>query len=212
MSKFGWNNHVEQVEKNWKALVHPEDLVLIPGDISWAKTEKEAKPDLEFIHSLPGTKLLLKGNHDYWWPSNQKLQALLPPSIHFICNTIFNFRNVTIGGTRFWDSPEYNLNYHTKIDPKLYEREVERLKTSLGNLNPSAAIRICMTHYPPIGMTMEDSEASRLLEMAHIDYCLFGHLHNMDPSIPLYGQKNGVTYLLTACDYLNFSPRLVLEL
>ncbi|MBP9841249.1 MAG: metallophosphoesterase [Simkaniaceae bacterium] len=212
MSKFGWINHVEEIEKNWRLLIKNEDLVLIPGDISWAKTPKEALPDLEFLHSLPGTKLLLKGNHDYWWPSNQKLSQLLPPSLHFICNTTFNFRHVTIGGTRFWDSPEYTLNYETKTDLKIYAREVERLKLSLASLNPVASHRIVMTHYPPIGMEMQDSEASLLFEKYKIDHIVFGHLHNMDPSLNLYGEKGGTKYHLVACDYLKFSPLLIMEL
>lgn len=211
MSKFGWNNHVEQIEKNWKRLVSEEDLVLIPGDISWAKTAKEALPDLQFLHSLPGKKLLLKGNHDYWWPSNQKLSLLLPPSLHFICNTTFTFKNVAIGGTRFWDSPEYTLNYETKPDTKIYERELERLKNALSQLDPAATTRIIMTHYPPISMNMADSAASHLFESHHIDFALFGHLHNMPPSPPLYGKKNGTRYCLTACDHLNFTPRFILS-
>ena len=212
MSKFGWINHTQEIEKNWKNTVHKEDLVLIPGDISWAKNPKEAIPDLEFLHALPGTKLLLKGNHDYWWPSNQKLSELLPPSLHFICNTIFNFKSVTIGGTRFWDSPEYNLNYEAKIDLKLYERELERLKVSLTNLDPLAKTRIIMTHYPPIGMDMADSAASRLFEEFHIDFALFGHIHNMPPTPRLYGKKGNVQYLLTACDYLSFTPQFIAEI
>ena len=123
MDIFGWDNHEKRLADNWRSSISPDDLVLIPGDISWALKIDEVKPDLDFLHALPGTKVLLKGNHDYWWPSNQKLQALLPPSIHFIHNTAFHWHDIAIGGTRLWDSPEFHFDYELKEDPSpIYER------------------------------------------------------------------------------------------
>ncbi len=224
MEFFGesWSRYVERMEESWHRLIKPEDLVLIPGDISWAKHEKEASVDLAWIHNLPGTKLLLRGNHDYWWSSPSQLKKILPPSMHAIQNNSFEWEGYSIGGSRLWDTHEYNFNgyinfvenarvkkLHAQEDPeeqeKIFLRELHRLELSLKTLKPSLK-KIAMTHYPPIGPDMAPSRASTLLEKYNIETCVFGHLHNVKKDVPLFGEARGIKYILTAADYLSFIP------
>ncbi len=229
MDIFGptWENHAEKIKKHWLDLISPEDLVLIPGDISWAMKLEDAVPDLEWIHQLPGTKVMIKGNHDYWWSSLKKMIAVLPPSIHLIQNNAFLWKGVAIGGARLWDTPEYNFSPYIDfrenpkakdkeeliqedLSEKIFERELQRLELSLSALDPSATLRIAMTHYPPIGADLAPSKASRILEAHQIDICVFGHLHNLKEGSKLFGEKQGQTkpirYVLTSGDYLQFIP------
>ncbi len=226
MEVFGpaWKSYVELIEENWKKVIGPDDLVLIAGDITWAMKLESALKDLEWIDALPGTKVILKGNHDYWWPTNKKLAEVLPPSIHFINNTAYTMGDITIGGSRLWDTSEYSfqdcitfvenpLVKEKEIDEReverIYNRELGRLRLSLEQLNPNAKYRIAMTHYPPIGADLKDSRASKMLEEFKINVCVFGHLHNVKKEKALFGEKNQILYLFTAADYLSFKPMLV---
>ncbi len=223
MDYFGpaWVGHAEKIASNWRSLVAPEDLVLIPGDISWALKLEDAVPDLLWIHDLPGTKVMIKGNHDYWWGSLSKIAKVLPPSIHLIQNNVFNWREATIGGARLWDTPEYSFGSFVEyrenprekkkeeaiqedLSETIFERELQRLDMSLKQLRPDAKIRLAMTHYPPIGPDLKPSRASAILEQYNVDICVFGHLHNLKPSYTFNGELNGVRYILAACDYTRF--------
>ena len=227
MGLFGshWEGHAEKIKEHWIHVIHADDLVLIPGDLSWALKLEQAIPDLEWVHNLPGTKVLIKGNHDYWWGSLSKLTTILPPSIHLIQNNAFHWKGVTVGGARLWDTPEYSFKefIEFKENPKakkknpeelaqvelnqtIFERELWRLKMSLNQLDSSANIRIAMTHYPPIGADLKPSRAAQILEEHRIQICVFGHLHNLKGNLDLFGTKRGVRYLLTSCDYLHFHP------
>lgn len=225
MDVFGdaWHNYMEKISFHWKEKIQEGDLVLVPGDITWAMHLDEAEIDLKWIDRLPGTKVLIRGNHDYWWNSLSKLKKILPSSIHLIHNDSFMWNNIAIAGTRLWDTPEYNFD---KIIPfienprakkimapedpqevdKIFTRELGRLELSLKAMDPTAAYRIVMTHYPPIGANLAPSRTSELLERYKIDVCVFGHLHNVDPSLSLFGELNKVKYILTSADYLRFNP------
>lgn len=224
MDVFGeqWVNYTQKIQNNWLAQISDDDLVLIPGDISWAMQPKDAKPDLDWIHELPGTKVMIRGNHDYWWTSLSKIEKILPPSIHLIQNNAFEWKDIAVGGARLWDTPEFNFNEYihfienpraklTEIDTnlgeaeKIFTREMGRLELSLKALSPKAKMRIVMTHYPPIGPDLAQSRVSTLLTKYNVNICVFGHLHNVKPSL-LFGEKNGISYYLTSCDYLNFKP------
>ncbi len=226
MSFFGpvWDGYVEKIKAHWLECIHPEDLVLIPGDISWARTLAEAQIDLDWIHQLPGTKLLLKGNHDSWWASSAKMQQTLPSSIHFIHNNAFHWNDVTIGGSRLWDTDEYSFSsliefkenprekkslVAPEVDQKLFQKELERLKMSLQSLDPKASLRIALTHYPPIGADLAPSLASHILEEFKIDICVFGHLHSVPRGTLPFGESNGIRYVFASCDYLDFRPVLI---
>ena len=228
MEIFGplWHGYIKRIETHWKECVKEEDLVLVPGDICWATKLEEATIDLAWIDALPGTKVMVKGNHDYWWGSKKKMLEMLPPSIHIIYNDAFVWNDVALGGTRLWDTEEYNFNafIHFQENPKarikteeerekerivaekIFARELERLRLSLSQLNPKAKRRIALTHYPPIGANMQPSLASKILEEFKIDVCVFGHLHNLKKDQHLFGEARGVHYHLTSCDYLDFKP------
>jgi len=173
----------------------------------------------------------LRGNHDYWWPTGKKLKAILPPTIHFIHNTAFDWNEYTFGGTRLWDTPEYRFDkfiefvenpYERKLtqeewekkkeeEEKIFNRELDRLKLSLEKLNPKAKLRIALTHYPPIGADLKPSRASKILEDFQIDICVFGHLHNVRENSLNFGSARGVKYLFCSADYLGFAPIKVLD-
>lgn len=227
MDIFGprWHDYEKKIRTNWLEVIKPEDLVLIAGDICWAMRLQEALPDMEWIHQLPGTKVMIRGNHDYWWDSPTKMRKVLPPSIHVIQNDVFNWGDVTIGGARMWDTPEYHFGQfgeksgegggkgkpaptaeEIEKDDKLFQRELQRLELSLEQLNKDAKVRIAMTHYPPISADLQPSLTSAILEKHRIDICVFGHLHNLQRGLDLFGEKNGVKYYLTACDYMEFRP------
>lgn len=228
MEVFGerWHNHEAKVKDNWERCVSQEDLVLIPGDISWAIKFDEALVDLMWIHELPGTKVMIRGNHDYWWGSLSKMRAILPPSIHVIQNDAFSWEGLGIAGSRLWDSQEYHFDVcveyaENPVSPgppkepteedlykqeKIFVRELSRLEASLKALDPNAKRRIVMTHYPPISHILDDSRASRLLEKYEVEVCVFGHVHSVRRDMELFGTKNGVAYRLCACDYVDCCP------
>lgn len=231
MRIFGprWENYMERIEEEWRRVVTVDDLVLIPGDISWAMHLDEAAVDLAWIHALPGTKLLLRGNHDYWWQSLSKVQKILPPSCHLLQNNTFYWEreDVAIGGSRLWDAPNISFaaampketippsstEENAEESLKIYTRELLRLETSLKQLPRQAKRRIAITHYPPVGPALEPTPASDLLEKYGIEQCLFGHLHGVDTDHLLFGTLHGIQYHLVAADALNhFIPhRLLLD-
>ncbi len=228
MEVFGpnWKHYMEQIRSNWTKMVAEEDLVLIPGDICWAMRLEEALMDLRWIDALPGAKVILRGNHDYWWSSSAKMQKVMPPSIHFINNNVFMWKGIAIGGSRLWDTPEYSFNafnvfqenpkervktteeshHKPEEDEKIFLRELERLTLSLSQMPKEATHRIAMTHYPPIGADLAPSRACAILERFHIDTCVFGHLHNIRTGSLPFGKARSVDYKFTSCDYLNFIP------
>lgn len=223
MEVFGpaWKNYTKKIEQNWKRLVGPDDLVLIPGDISWAMKLEDALEDLDWLDRLPGHKLLIRGNHDYWWPSASKLKAILPPTLHFIHNNAFDWKGISFGGSRLWDTHEYsfadaiefvkNPVVREKIaqpeeDERIFVRELERLKLSLAQLDPNADLRIALVHYPPIGANLAPSRAAAILEQFNVDICVFGHLHSVRKDALPFGSARGVRYVFASADYLGFTP------
>lgn len=224
MEIFGslWEGYTARLETAWRAAITDDDLVLLAGDLSWAMTLEEAAPDFAFVHALPGTKVLVKGNHDYWWGSLSKVQKALPPSMHVIQNNAFSWQGVAIAGSRLWDTEEFG--FHAYIDFKenprakekptedkaeqerIFERELLRLEASLKAMDKHAKTKIAMTHYPPISADLKESRCSKMLESYGISDCVFGHLHNLKEGAELFGEKNGVRYHLTAADYLRFVP------
>lgn len=226
MDIFGkeWEGWTDKIRKFWCEKIAADDLVLIPGDISWAMHPEEAIADLNWIDSLPGTKVMIRGNHDYWWGSKNKVKSILPASIHMIQNDAFHFHSVSIAGARLWDTPEYHFYPYIDVkegkakpsefdkaslseeDEKIFTRELLRLEMSLQQFKKDAGIKIVMTHYPPIGSDLKESRASKLLEKYHAQYCVFGHLHSVKANSLPFGDKNGIHYALTSCDYLNFTP------
>jgi uncharacterized protein len=228
MDVFGpeWDGHPEVMARRWRETVAPEDIVLVSGDISWARRLEGAAADLAFLASLPGRKVLVRGNHDYWWASPSKIRAALPEGIFIIQNDAVTIDGVSIAGTRLWDDPEIRfppMDYRPRTrepgvvmappkepadNEKILLRELHRLKLSLDGLDSGAVLRIVMFHYPPTSPDLAPSRSVGIIEEAGVDICVFGHLHGLlsHRQKPLFGERKGVRYLLTSCDYLDFCP------
>lgn len=224
MSIFGkqWENHPKTIQKNWEENVDTQDVVFIVGDISWAKKPALAQEDLQFLCNLPGKKVFIRGNHDYWWSSLTKVQSLLPPHCTALNGGTLDFGHFIVGGLRLWDIPglEWDGYYHQKIDrilteedQKILEKETQRLISCLEILKNSTLAKILLLHYPPTTPNLVDTFYTKEIEKAGISHCVFGHLHDLKIANreECYGVKNGVRYHLTACDWAQFKPVLIAQ-
>ncbi len=207
MDVFGghWENHFAKISEDWCAKVKPEDLVLIPGDISWAMQLSDALPDLEAIGALPGKKVLLRGNHDYWWGSITKLREALPLGMYALQNDAFLLGGRVICGTRGWLVPgDAGLSQE---DQRIYEREILRLEMSLKEAERIAPglDKLVMMHYPPFNEKRTDSGFTKLLEQYRAKDLVYGHLHGFGLKYGFTGIRNDVRYYQVSCDGLHFS-------
>ena len=207
MDIFGarWENYLEILKENWEKTVGADDLVLIPGDTSWATYIDRAEADFAFLHSLPGKKLISKGNHDYWWETLSKLNAWLVSKgysdMQFLHNTVYQYENTAICAAK-----GYPDNGKSEEDIKLYNREVSRLKLSLDMAKKTGAETIyVMIHYPP----QPGSEFARLMEEYGVKLCLYGHLHGKHHAMAVPPENRGVKYRLVSADFLRFDPLLI---
>ncbi len=211
MDIFGykWCNHHEQIKENWMEIVSKDDTVLVAGDISWSMNVENGKLDLEFINKLPGRKVFVRGNHDYWWTSITKLNAMFE-GMDFIQNNFFIYEDYAICGSRGWVT-EYNSKF-TAHDKKIYDRELIRLKLSLDSAVKAGYKKIiAMLHYPPTSQQGEDTGFTRLLEEYPVEKLIYGHLHSAGLANAFCEEKNGIQYILTSCDYISFSPIKILD-
>ncbi|MBB6217706.1 hypothetical protein HNQ80_003829 [Anaerosolibacter carboniphilus] len=212
MDIFGeqWLRHHEKIKENWQRLITDEDTVLIPGDVSWAMNMEQARVDLEWIHELKGKKILLRGNHDYWWSSVTKLNLLFE-DMSFLQNNFYEYKEYAICGTRGWICP--NENKFEAQDEKVYQRELQRLKLSLDGARKKGFSRIIvMTHYPPTNDKLESSGFTQIYEDYGVDKVIYGHLHGSEShEYALQGMINGIEYILSSCDYIAFSPIRILN-
>ncbi len=210
MHIFGgaWENHPARIEQTWRETVNQEDLVLIPGDVSWAMRLPDARDDLAFIGSLPGTKLLLRGNHDYWWSSVSKVRAFLPEGCFALQNDAFFFGDFAIAGSRGWTCPG-SVSF-TDTDRAIYDREVIRLGLSLDAAGSGRRL-IAMLHFPPFNERRIPSGFTELIEAHGAEALAYGHLHDKACASAFEGMRGGTNYMLCSADHLNFIPRLVAE-
>ena len=209
MDIFGgnWEGYTEKIEENWKNKVLEEDLVLIAGDISWAMKLEDSVSDLEWIDKLPGKKIIIKGNHEFWWKSISAVREILPKSIRAIQNDAIKIGDLIICGTRGWTVPEENKEF-SEEDEKIYKREVERLKLTLKSakvLQVGNEKIICMMHFPPFDGNGNDSEFVKLFKEYGVSVVVFGHLHGYT-NCKLKQTKNDITYYFTSCDHINNDP------
>ena len=207
MNKFGsrWEEHEKKLEENWRDLVKPEDVVLLGGDISWGLKLQDAIYDLDWISKLPGRKILIKGNHDLWWGSINKLNSLYS-NMDFLHANFFKAGDFAICGSRGWICP--GAAEFTTHDEKIYKREVIRLQLSLEAAKKAGEKRIIgMLHYPPTNDRFHKSEFTKLFTEFKVERVIYGHLHGKDNFIKGFnGEMNGVFYNLTSCDYINAKP------
>ncbi len=205
----GWENYMNKIASNWVQLVKEEDWVLLPGDLSWATYLQESAEDFRFLASLPGRKVLVKGNHDYWWTTMKKLDVFLEEQdihdIHFLNNNSYVCQSVGVCGTRGWLSPE--SPEFTEHDMKIYRRELNRLELSLKSLEGKDFREIVvMLHYPPLYPGGEARDFIQLMKAYGVKKCVYGHLHGPAFKDAVEGQIEGIEIILTSCDYLGFTP------
>lgn len=201
----GWAGHPERIRTAWLQRVTEEDVVLVPGDLSWAMTLEEAKEDLAYLGSLPGSIVIIRGNHDYWWSSISQVRAALPQRVFALQNDHFVLPDGTaVCGARGWDLPQPSSDPH---DVKIYKREVGRLELSLQSAQRAGLQpRIAMLHYPPTTQDGRRTEVTDLLEEHGVKLCVFGHLHGAARNWALKGMLRGIEYRLVACDAIDFTP------
>lgn len=214
MDVFGgnWEGYTEKIMANWQKKVKDDDIVLIAGDISWAMKLDEVNKDLEWIDALPGKKIMIKGNHEYWWKSISSVRAILPSSIMAIQNDAIKLGDCIFCGSRGWVVPEKNKTLSDE-DLKIYNREIERMKLTLmaaNTLRSSGEKIFVMIHFPPYNLDKDDSGFTQLFEQYGVDYVIFGHLHGY-VKCDLFTERNGVKYYFTSCDHINNDPVLILD-
>jgi hypothetical protein len=211
MDIFGknWEEHSEKIKQNWLSKVNNEDTVILPGDFSWAMHLEDTYNDFEYLNSLPGKKIMLKGNHDYWWTTLTSMKKYLKENdfqnIDFLYNNSFLVENKIITGTRGW----ITSNYKSVENYKILKRECERLELSLksgmDNLKENKEI-IVFIHYPPFYKeeVPEEIDFIKLMKKYNVKKCYYGHLHGDSHKDAVEGLIDGIEYKLVSSDYLDF--------
>lgn len=203
MDIFGptWEGYLDKIFADWKAKVSDDDIVLLAGDFSWAMKLEETKADFDMLKDLPGKKIIIRGNHDYWWKSISAVRNVLPFGFYAIQNDALKFGDYIICGTRLWNLPDINKSLSVE-DDKIYKRELIRLEMTLQNaqkMKTGDEKIICMVHYPPYTFKEEDNEVTSLMEKYGVYKVVYGHIHAVCKQ-NLVLNKNGITYYLTSCD------------
>ena len=212
MDVFGgaWENYVEKLSAGF-AQVKPEDTVVLCGDLSWGMTLEEALLDFAFLDALPGTKYIVKGNHDYWWTTANKMTTFWEANgistFHLLHNNCAFYGDVALCGTRGWFFEPSAAQQETD---KVYRRELMRLEASLQAAG-EAAEKLVFLHYPPKYQGYACQEIIELLERYRVSKCFYGHLHGHAHKLALEGVTGGVDYRLVAADYLGFTPEKIFD-
>lgn len=234
MDIFGenWIEHEEKIIRSWQKSVSDDDLVLIPGDISWAIKLEDAIKDLQIIDKLPGKKLMIRGNHDYWWATKKKLSNLGLQSIGFLVNDIYANEKLVICGVRGWsdvrayetskldtstaselesnmlsaDNIYNNEETNSRIDDKkIYNRELRRLEMSLKMMQNYDLCKIAMLHFPPFNNDKRPNDFVSLMKDYNVEKCIYGHLHGKDGhKLVVEGKLEGIDFICASSDYLDF--------
>jgi predicted phosphohydrolase len=207
MDIFGgnWEGHFEKIKLDWLEKVKDDDIVLIPGDISWAMKLSDALVDLRAIAELPGKKVFIRGNHDYWWNGISKLREAAPDSnFYFLQTDAVKIGEFVFVGSRGWTTP--GSAEFTEQDQKLYLREAERFRLAFldaNKLKTGEEKLVALVHFPPFNLKAENTLFTEMFEQNGVEKVVFGHLHGAG-YFPLKTWKNGVEYLLTSCDKAGF--------
>lgn len=206
MNVFGgkWDNYLEKIAKDWCEKVTENDVVLIPGDISWAMNASDALKDFEYFKPLPGKKIFIRGNHDYWWKGITNLRERMPENCYLLQNDAIKFENVVFCGSRAWlcpGSPDFKAN-----DEKLFLRETERLRLAFHKAESLVSENdklVVLTHYPPFNVRREDNAITELIEKNNAVAVVYGHLHGKDSRADKLLIRKGIKYYLASCDLVN---------
>ena len=224
MDIFGdhWSQHHLRMAKEWDQLVDAHDIVITPGDFSWAKNTKEAAKDFEWLADRPGHKIIVKGNHDHWWPGTKtKLAETLPPQTHALKTAVI-VNGVGFFGARggdFAPLKRYGDKRSQEDIDKALAKEEKELIASIEHLNrleaeagAACSLRICCFHYPPLPPGAESSRFSSIIREAGAPQCIYGHLHGPNlGDAKISGLRDGVEYHCASCDQIDFTPMLVAE-
>lgn len=202
----GWENYVERIKENWNREVSPEDTVVVPGDISWAMSLKEAVADFRYIHELPGRKIILKGNHDYWWTTAAKMNNFLAEngfdSIFILHNNHYAYESYGICGTRGWINDDSE-----PADAKVLAREAQRLETSIASAENAGLEPLVFLHYPPLYGNEYNPDLLEVMYRHNIKRCWYGHIHGRKGhQNAVNGEKDGIVFQLVSADYVQFCP------
>lgn len=202
----GWENYVERIKENWNREVSPEDTVVVPGDISWAMSLKEAVADFSYIHELPGRKIILKGNHDYWWTTAAKMNNFLAEngfdSIYILHNNHYAYENYGICGTRGWINDDSE-----PADAKVLAREAQRLETSIASAENAGLEPLVFLHYPPLYGNEYNPDLLEVMYRHNIKRCWYGHIHGRKGhQNAVNGERDGIVFQLVSADYVQFCP------
>ena len=205
MDIFGekWERHFERISEDWLERVTPDDTVLLPGDLTWAMRLEDAKADIDKVASLPGRKIITRGNHDYWWSAIARVRDMLPKNFYALQNDALTLDGVTFAGTRGWLLP---LESADPSDEKIFKRELGRLTMSLDRavaLSKGGEI-VCMVHYPPLTDAARDTEVTSLIEKYPVKNVVYGHLHGPALKGAFRGEHNGISYHQVSCDGTDF--------
>lgn len=202
----GWDDYVQRLEENWRNLVKPEDTVVIAGDISWGMNLKQAREDFAFLHSLPGRKLIFKGNHDYWWTTRRQMDLFFADngldSLTIVHNDAVTVDDrYAICGSRGWffDAEE-------DADKLVLLREAGRLRTSIRAAKETGLEPIAFLHYPPIYADQICPEILDVLKEEGITRCYYGHVHSKGIRLAVQGEVEGIRFELISADAVRFCP------
>ena len=210
MDIFGgkWDGYVEKLKQGLACMTEEDTLVLL-GDVSWGLDLREAKADFQFLHEVPGRKLIVKGNHDYWWSTAKKFEDFCTENgftnMHLLHNNAFFYGDVAICGTRGWFFEEDQQGTH---DEKVFRRELGRLEASLKGAGEKE--KLCFLHYPPRYRGYLCPEIIDLLQTYGVRQCFYGHLHGDSHKLAMEGLWDGIEYRLLAADFVNFTPQKIL--
>ena len=217
MDVFGehWKNHRQRVIENWKQIVAPEDTVILCGDISWAmKLTDAVQDDLQSIAELPGQKVMLRGNHDYWWTGLSKMKQATGDAFFFLQNNFYPVNTETVKlaicGSRAWLTPACE-GYKPETDDSILRHEALRIRASLDAAKKEGYDEILLAlHYPPFYSAEENSVFKQLIDEYQVKTCVFGHIHGVEGAASIFeGERDGCRYKLVSADTQNFTPVLI---
>ncbi len=205
----GWENYQERIRKNWLDTVRPEDTIVLAGDISWGMSLQQAEPDLRFINELPGRKIILKGNHDYWWVTLRKMEGFFAEkgfdTLNILHNNHYEYEGIGICGTRGWvNGTDNNKDVQ---DEKVLKREVQRLETSIKSAVAAGLEPIVFMHYPPIFASNFNYDILEVLYRYRIKACYYGHIHGRSAhALCVTNTYDDIDFHLVSGDYTQFMP------
>ncbi len=205
----GWSDYESRLESNWRRLVKDGDTVVIPGDISWCMTLEEGLEDFAFLDSLPGKKIIMKGNHDYWWSTRKKADEFFEKhslsTLSILHNNAYACENIAVCGTRGWF-----FDAESDESKKIILREAGRLRASIAAAKETGLEPVVFLHYPPVTLERRCDEIYSVLVEENIKRCYYGHLHSFSHATAVNGtNEDGIEFRLISADYLGFCPVLI---